>query len=98
MMLQHYVFIRYQQGTPEAHIAGFCRQLQALLPLIGEIRHLEIGRDILRDARSWDLVLIMRFDSVEALRRYQQHEAHQQVMAYNQPRVADVASVDFMAG
>lgn len=96
-MLRHYVFIRYQKDTPEAHIAEFCRQIQALQPVISEIRQLEIGRDILQDARSWDLVLIMRFDSVAALRHYQQHAAHQEVMAFNQPQVADVASVDFMA-
>jgi hypothetical protein len=37
----------------------------------------------------------MRFASVDALRRYQQHSEHQKVMAFNQPLVADVASVDF---
>jgi hypothetical protein len=37
----------------------------------------------------------MRFASVDALRRYQQHPEHQKVMAFNQPFVADVASVDF---
>jgi hypothetical protein len=29
------------------------------------------------------------------LRSYQQHPEHQKVMAFNQPFVADVASVDF---
>ena len=97
MMLQHYVFIRYKQDTSEEHIAEFCRQMEGLPPVIAEIGHLQIGRDILRDARSWDLVLYMRFASVDALRHYQQHAAHQAVMAFNQPAVADVASVDFMA-
>ena len=50
---------------------------------------------MLREARSWDLILIMRFASVEALRRYQQHPDHLQVMAFNQPAVAEVGSVDF---
>jgi hypothetical protein len=40
-------------------------------------------------------MLIMRFASVEALRAYQQHPEHQAVMAFNQPFVADVGSVDF---
>lgn len=97
-MLQHYVFIRYRENTPQAHVAEFCRQMQALTALIPEIRHLETGRDILHDARSWDLVLIMRFDTVDALRYYQQHAEHQALMAFNQPWVADVGSVDFMAG
>jgi hypothetical protein len=96
-MLQHYVFIKYRAGTDEAHIASFSQRMLALRPLIAEIEHLEIGRDILHDARSWDLVLVMRFASVEALRRYQQHPEHLKVMEFNQPRVDAVGSVDFFS-
>ena len=94
-MLQHYVLIRYQKNVSNEHVEEFCRRILALRTSIAGIEYLEIGRDILQDARSWDLILIMRFDSVAALRSYQQHSAHQKVMAFNQPFVADVASVDF---
>jgi hypothetical protein len=94
-MLQHYIFIKYQKGAGEEHIAEFRRRMLALRTSIAGIEHLEIGRDILHDARSWDLILIMRFASVDVLRSYQQHPEHQKVMAFNQPFVADVASVDF---
>jgi transcriptional regulator NrdR family protein len=94
-MLQHYVLIRYQKSVSEEHIAEFCRRMLALRASIPRIEYLEIGRDILHDARSWDLILIMRFASVRELRSYQQHAEHQKVMAFNQPFVADVASLDF---
>jgi transcriptional regulator NrdR family protein len=94
-MLQHYVLLRYQKDVSEEHVAEFCKRMLALRTRIDGIDHLEIGRDILHDARSWDLILIMRFASVEALRRYQQHPEHLQVMAFNQPFVTDVASLDF---
>ena len=94
-MLQHYVLIRYEKNVSDEHIAEFCRRMLALQTSIAGIEYLEIGRDILRDARSWHLILIMRFASVAALRGYQQHPEHQKVMAFNQPFVADVASVDF---
>lgn len=94
-MLHHYVLIRYEQGVSDEHIDEFCRRMQALRTGIADIDDLEVGRDILRDRRSWDLILIMRFASIDALRRYQQHPAHQEVMAFNQPFVRDVASVDF---
>jgi hypothetical protein len=97
-VLQHYVFLRYREGTKPEHITAFCERLLALRRSIGEIRRLEIGRDELHDARSWDLVLIMAFDSVEALRAYQSHSAHQALMAFNDPFVANVASVDFTRG
>jgi len=68
----------------------------ALRARIPGIEHLEIGCDSLHDARSWDLMLIMRFASLEALRQYQQYPDHQRVMAFNQPAVAEVGSVDFL--
>ncbi len=95
-MLRHYVFIRYVAGTSEEHVAEFCRRMLALREPVPQIRSLRIGRDILREARSWDLVLDMRFDSVESLRRYQQHPLHLDVMNFNRPHVADVGAVDFM--
>jgi heme-degrading monooxygenase HmoA len=97
-MLQHYVFLKFRPGTSDEHISSFCERMHALPRTIGNIRHLEIGRDELRDARSWDLVLIMRFESVDALRAYQRHPEHRAVMAFNDPLLADVATVDFGSG
>ena len=94
-MLQHYVLIKFRKDTSEEHISEFRSRMLALKTVISGIEHLEIGRDILRDPRSWDLILIMRFASTEVLRSYQQHPEHQSLMAFNQPFVADVASVDF---
>jgi hypothetical protein len=95
MRLRHYVFLKYRDGTTEGHVTAFCERMLALRSVIGEIDRLEIGRDELHDARSWDLVLIMEFASVAALRAYQRHPQHLAVMAFNEPFVANVASVDF---
>jgi len=40
-------------------------------------------------------VLIMEFTSIEALRVYQRHPRHLAVMAFNQPFVTHLASLDF---
>lgn len=95
-MLQHYVFIRYAAGISEEHVAEFCRRMLGLRDEIPEIRSLVIGQDMLHEGRSWDLILIMRFDSIESLRSYQQHPLHVAVMQFNQPHVQDVGAVDFM--
>ena len=94
-MLRHYILIKFTKGTSGEHIEEFSRRMLALRTAISGIDHLEIGRDILHDARSWDLILIMRFASTEALRSYQKHPEHLHLMAFNQPFVAEVASVDF---
>jgi hypothetical protein len=96
-MLRHYVFLKYRDGTSDGHIAAFCEGMLALRGAIGEIRHLEIGRDELHETRSWTLVLIMEFASVDALRAYQRHPRHLALMAFNDPFVEHVASVDFTA-
>ena len=94
-MLQHYVFLKYREGTSDGHVVAFCQRMFALRGTIDGIHRLDIGRDELHDARSWDLVLIMAFASTEALRSYQRHPNHLAVMAFNDPFVANVASVDF---
>jgi hypothetical protein len=94
-MLRHYIFLKYRAGTSDAHVTAFCERMLALRGVIGEIVQLEIGRDELHDVRSWDVVLIMEFASVAALRVYQRHPQHLAVMAFNEPFVANVASVDF---
>ena len=94
-MLHHYVFLKYHAGTSDDHVTAFCERLLALRGTIAGIEHLEIGRDGLHDARSWDVVLIMQFASLDALRTYQRHPLHLAVMAFNTPFVADVGSVDF---
>ena len=96
-MLRHYVFLKYREETSDEHIAAFCEGMLALRGAISEIRHLEIGRDELHDARSWDLVLIMEIASVDALRAYQRHPQHLALMAFNDPFVENLASVDFAA-
>ena len=94
-MLRHYVFLKYRENTSDGHIAAFCERMLALRGVIDGIQHLEIGRNELHDARSWDVMLIMEFASVDALRAYQRHPEHVSVMAFNDPFVANVGSVDF---
>jgi len=95
-MLRHYVFVKYRDGTSDAHVTAFCERMLDLRSAIEGVQHLEIGRDELHDARSWSLVLIMEFASVDALRAYQRHPQHLELMAFNEPFVENLASVDFM--
>jgi hypothetical protein len=94
-MLRHFVFIKYKPDTSDSHIDEFIRRTRALPESIPTVRDLEAGRDVLHTPRSWDVVLAMRFNSLEELREYQVHPAHQALMAFNNPQVAEVGSVDF---
>jgi hypothetical protein len=70
-MLHHYVFLKFAEETPKLHVDVFCQKISDLSNVIEEIKHLEIGLDELHEERSWDLVLIMQFASVDCLRAYQ---------------------------
>jgi hypothetical protein len=94
-MIKHFVFIKYNAGTDEQHIEQFCQKIRALSDEINEIEALEVGRDILQESRSWDVLLCMQFASIDALRVYQQHPAHQAVMKFNDPFVAEIGAIDF---
>jgi Stress responsive A/B Barrel Domain len=95
-MLRHFVFIKYKPGTSDAHIDEFLRMTRALPASIPTMHDLEAGRDVLHTARSWDVMLAMSFNSPEELREYQIHPEHQALMAFNNPQVAEVGSVDFL--
>lgn len=94
-MLQHYVFLKFTEQASESHAKIFCQKMSALNDAIEGIKHLEIGLDELHEERSWDLVLIMQFETVDCLRAYQKHPAHITVMKFNAPFVSNVASLDF---
>ncbi len=96
-MLHHYILLKYQPGTSAEHINTFCEKMLALPDVIDTIKSLSIGKDELHEGRSWDLLLIMQFESVDALRHYQKHPAHVAVMQFNDAYVADIGAIDFHA-
>jgi hypothetical protein len=49
---------------------------------IAELRHLEVGLDVLHSERSYDIALVTKFDSMEALQAYQVHPVHKLVIEH----------------
>ena len=96
-MLRHYVFLKYREETSDGHIAAFCEGMLALRGAIGKSGISRSPATNCTMPRSWSLVLIMEFASVDALRAYQRHPRHLALMAFNDPFVENVASVDFTA-
>lgn len=60
-----------------------------------QLRGLEVGIDVVRSQRSYDIALIATFDSLEDLEGYQVHPEHKKVIEHiTQVRESQVA-VDF---
>lgn len=94
-MLQHYITIKYVADTPVEHRDEFCRRMLALQSSIDEVQEIQIGCDLVGEARSWNLLIRLVVADTDALLRYQRHPDHQAVIKFNAPYVADVGVIDF---
>jgi hypothetical protein len=69
--------------------------LAGLKGRIPQLRHLEIGVNIVHTERSYDLALVARFDSLEDLQSYQNHPFHVEVVKYLQGNRQSTVTVDY---
>ena len=85
-MIQHIVmwkFAEVAEGKTRAENMNWVEtRLKALVPIIPEIKKLEIGADIGGTDMSYDMVLIMEFESMEDLHTYKIHPEHQKISQY----------------
>ena len=57
-------------------------QLYALLPIIPEIKRMEIGFDVKGTDASMDVMLLTEFDTLETLKIYAEHPEHVKVASF----------------
>ncbi|WP_419873974.1 Dabb family protein [Candidatus Pristimantibacillus sp. PTI5] len=93
-MLTHIVFFKLKDGSKE-NVARTAQVLRDMEGKIEVLKSIEVGIDVLHSERSYDIALITKFDSLEALEVYQVHPVHKKVIEHMmQVREASV-SVDF---
>lgn len=93
-MITHIVMWKLRECTPE----NAARAKEVLLGMAGRIpqlRHLEVGVDVVRSARSYDLALVARFASLDDLEAYQVHPVHVEVANYMSSVRESVVTVDY---
>jgi len=71
------------------------KRLEGLLAKIDVIRSMEVGINVVAQARAFDVVLISTFDNLDDLETYRVHPAHQEFVAYVGQIRDQVASVDY---
>jgi hypothetical protein len=64
---------------------------------IAELRDIEVGIDIVRSPRSFDVSLITRFDSREDMDTYQVHPVHVEVLKFMKTAVEKAVVVDYVS-
>lgn len=85
-MIRHVVMWKFKpeaEGkTREENMTVVRNSLYALVPIIPEIKKMEIGFDVSHTDMSMDLMLITEFESRDALGIYAVHPEHLKVSAY----------------
>ena len=94
-MITHIVLFKLKERTPE----GIEKARQLLLSMDGKVeqlRHLEVGVDLIHSERSADIALTTKFDSMEDLQAYQVHPYHAtEVAAYLRSVCSSVVAADY---
>ena len=85
-MIRHIVMWKFKPegegNTKEKNMELVRDRLYALLPIIPQIKRMEIGLDITHTDMSMDLCLLTEFDSVEDMKFYAGHPEHLKVSAF----------------
>jgi hypothetical protein len=98
-MLRHVVAWKLaaeDQATKLEHSAEIAARLNALVPIIPQIRTLTVGPNAVDIAGNWDVVLVADYDDADGLRAYIDDADHQKAASYIRSVVAERASVDFI--
>lgn len=93
-MFTHIVLFKLKDVRPE-NIATTRAKLTGLVGNIETLRGLEVGVDVMRSGRSYDLALITRFDDRAGYEIYRQHPVHLPVLAYLHEAAESAVAVDF---
>ncbi len=93
-MITHIVLFKLLDRSPES-VEKARAVLASLEGKIPQLRHLEVGADVLHTDRSYDLALVAKFDSLDDLNAYQIHHEHQQVVKYMLSVRQSVVAVDY---
>jgi len=97
-MVNHIVLFKlkdYPADEKAALIAELKEKLEALQRKITEVKFIEVGVNYELDAKSYDLVLISHFESIDDLDAYREHPAHQKVVERINATTVQRAAVDY---
>ena len=98
-MIKHIVIWKLKEQPGESGNTVNAKKLkadiEALKDEIPEIKHIEVGINMSGSDQSGDVVLYSEFDELADLQIYQNHPAHQEVVAFVNEVVSERRVVDY---
>ncbi len=92
-MITHLVCFQFRD--PAADLDRAAAMLESLPPKVPQIRHYEVGRDMVGSERSYHLALVSTFESLDDLRSYQAHLDHVEVATFLREACSHMVTVDY---
>ena len=94
-MITHVVLFKLAEPTSE-NLAAVHDKLLSMQGKVPQLRHLEVGIDVIRSERSYDVALVTRFNSLEDLQSYQVHPYHAgEVVPLMKSLCSSVVAIDY---
>ena len=94
-MITHIVLFKLADPTTD-NLAATRNKLLSMDGKVDLLRHLEVGVDVIRSERSYDIALTTRFDSLEDLQAYQIHPYHAgEVIPHMKAVCSAIVAVDY---
>ncbi len=94
-MIRHVVFFKFKPETTEAERNDLQNRLRVLPEKISVIQSFEVGFDVVRSPRSFDLALVSAFADLAALGEYAKHPEHVPVVERAREICEQIAAVDY---
>jgi hypothetical protein len=96
-LITHIVLVKLTDQSSQC-IESTHDLLSTLKEKVPSVRHLEVGKDITRSGRSYDIALIAKFDNAAGLQSYLTHPNHVPVSNKLRELAASVVVVDYESG
>jgi len=93
-MIKHCVAWKVKEDKKE-NCEVIKKTLEALPKEISVVKNLEVGLNVNETPRSYDIILLSQFDSLEDLETYRVHPAHQEAVKIIRERTTAVVAVDY---
>ncbi len=96
-MIVHIVMFKFKDENKEINIKNVKKRLEELQDKIDVLKSIEVGIDISKSERSFDLSLYSTFQSREDLQTYAVHEEHLKVVELIKSVTHESKVVDYIS-
>lgn len=93
-MFTHIVLFKLHDRSA-GNAAKFRDALETMRGPIPQIKHMEVGVNVVESPRAYDVSLYQKFDSLATMQEYQTHPVHQALLPYLRESSSSIIGLDY---